>query len=156
MRFAADSMLGRLTRWLRLSGYDARYLSETMDDEKILDLLRADRRVLLTRDWALYQRARGLGVKAVFIESCDIVKQLKQVIADLGLRLHSAPLFSRCPVCNGEISRAGREELEGDVPENVLMGAREFWRCADCGKVYWEGKHWENIRKMVEEVRGDV
>ncbi len=156
MRLAADSMLGRLTRWLRLSGHDVKYFSGASDDEELLDLATAERRVLLTRDAALYRSARKRGVRTVFVESGDIVEQLKQVIGTLGVHLYNTPSFSRCPVCNGKIRGEDREELEGELPENVLMGARKFWRCTDCRKIYWEGKHWENIRKMIEEVRSDV
>ena len=156
MRFAADSMLGRLTRWLRLSGYDVKYLSGASDDEEILDLAIAERLVLLTQNAALYRSARKLGIRAVFVESGAIVEQLKQMIGALGVHLYNTPFFSRCPVCNGEIEGAEKEELGGELSENVLTGTREFWRCADCGKIYWEGRHWENIRKMIEEVRSDV
>jgi hypothetical protein len=156
MRLVADSMLGRLTRWLRLSGYDVKYISGASEDEELLDLATAERRVLLTRDAALYRSARKRGVRTVFVESGDIVEQLKQVIGALGVHLYNTPSFSRCPVCNGKIRGEDREELEGELPENVLMGTRKFWRCTDCGKIYWEGKHWENIRKIIEEVRSDV
>jgi hypothetical protein len=156
MRFAADSMLGRLARWLRLSGYDVTYLSEASDDEELLDLATADRRVLLTRDAALYRSARKRGIRAVFVESCDLVEQLKQLIGALGVHLYDMPFFSRCPVCNGKIKGAEKRELKGELPENVLVEDREFWRCTDCGKIYWEGRHWENIRRIIEEVRDDV
>ncbi|MDP6459847.1 MAG: Mut7-C RNAse domain-containing protein, partial [Candidatus Hydrothermarchaeota archaeon] len=126
------------------------------DDGEILDLATAERRVLLTRDAALYRSARKRGVTAVFVESGAIVEQLKQMIGALEVHLYNTPFFSRCPVCNGELKETEKEKLEGEFPENVLTGAREFWRCADCGKIYWEGRHWENIRKMIEEVRSDV
>lgn len=156
MRFAADSMLGRLTRWLRLSGYDVMYLPGASEDEELLDIATAEKRVLLTRDATLYQRAQKQGITAVFVESGDIVEQLKQVIGALGVRLYNTPIFSRCPNCNGKIKGAEKRELRGELPENVLAGTREFWRCTDCGKIYWEGRHWENIRRMIEEVRSDV
>jgi hypothetical protein len=137
MRFAADSMLGKLARWLRLSGYDVTYLSEGLNDREILDLAAGEGRILLTRDSQLHRSAEKRWIKAVLIESNHLVKQLRQLVRCAGVKLQEAPLFSRCPLCNGEIAQAE----EG------------LWRCAECGKVYWEGRHWENIRRTIEEVK---
>lgn len=156
MRFVADSMLGRLTRWLRLSGYDVEYSSMGLGDAEILDLASKDKRVLLTRDLNLYQGAEKRGVSAVLVESGDIVEQLKQLIDNQGVSLSSTPLFSRCPVCNGEIIAAKKETLEGVLPGSLLRKVKEFWQCSVCEKVYWEGRHWEKIKKTIEKVRDDV
>ena len=56
----------------------------------------------------------------------------------------------------GKLKGLKRRNWTVSFRKNVLTGAKEFWRCADCGKIYLEGRHWENIRNMIEEVRSDV
>lgn len=36
MKFVADSMLGRLAKWLRLIGYDTLYFSEISDHDLLM------------------------------------------------------------------------------------------------------------------------
>lgn len=144
-------MLGRLARWLRLSGYDVVYGRQRQDKE-LLDLARREGRVLLSRDSRLCQRAAKEGVKCLYIESGDVVEQLAQAIKKLGIRLSDTPVYSRCPRCNGEIIKAGKESI-ARVPEMVRKRIEEFWECAECGQVYWEGSHWKNIKRVVRMVR---
>ncbi|UCH08998.1 MAG: hypothetical protein JSV55_12885, partial [Deltaproteobacteria bacterium] len=47
MRFVADSMLGKLARYLRIMGYDTVY-QKTYSDQRLLELV-GEGRVLLTR-----------------------------------------------------------------------------------------------------------
>jgi uncharacterized protein with PIN domain len=30
----------------------------------------------------------------------------------------------------------------------VSGAQREFWRCGNCDKVYWQGTHWKTILEM--------
>lgn len=48
-RFVADTMLGKLTKCLRVLGFDVRYNAETTD-EQLLRTAKVDDRILLTRD----------------------------------------------------------------------------------------------------------
>jgi len=56
VKFLADGMLGKLTRWLRMLGQDVKYSVQLGDDE-LLAMAKKEHRVLLTRDFELYQRA---------------------------------------------------------------------------------------------------
>ena len=55
MKFAADTMLGRLARWMRLLGFDVLY-PETADDKELLKF--ADERIILTRDKELGKKEK--------------------------------------------------------------------------------------------------
>ncbi|HKZ88424.1 MAG TPA: Mut7-C RNAse domain-containing protein [Candidatus Bathyarchaeia archaeon] len=46
MNFIIDSMLGKLTRWLRMMGHDAKY-STTLEDAELLVIAKNEPRVLL-------------------------------------------------------------------------------------------------------------
>ncbi len=148
MRFIADAMLGRLSRWLRLLGHDT--LSEPTEDTAILRTAIQDGRTLLTRDKILYQYARRVGASAFFIGEPRLENQLVELSKKVGWkRLEIDPSKSRCPVCNGELSELSRSEVSSKVPEKVLDYHSRFWRCNSCGKIYWMGRHWLSIKKKI-------
>jgi hypothetical protein len=151
MKFIADSMLGRLTRWLRLSGYDVLYRND-ITDTKIIEMAKSEKRVLLSRDKTLCRKAQRMDVKTSLILSSEIMQQLKQVIKEWGIEIYDTPVFSRCPMCNSKIEKAEKDKVKDKVPETVFFATNEFWRCNRCGKVYWHGGHWRNIKEMVERL----
>jgi uncharacterized protein with PIN domain len=155
MKFIADGMLGKLARWLRLAGHDVIYIGDLKvpageQDDALLSLSRREDRVLLTCDIELHRRARRAGVKSAFIQGSDLVDQLVQVSRRSGSKIQIRPENSRCPMCNGVLEGASKEEVEGKVPANVLECQTEFWRCSSCGKIYWQGTHWKTIVEMAE------
>lgn len=146
-RFAADEMLGSLARWLRIMGYDTTYEKDRGDDE-ILRSSKEEGRVLLTRDEEL--AARG-APSSLYILSDDLDQQLRQVADAFGLVADEGMV--RCTVCNGELELMPKEQLAGQVPEGALENHQEFFKCRGCGKVYWKGSHWNNIRKRLGALR---
>ncbi len=153
MRFIADGMLGKLARWLRLAGHDVAYIGDFRvpageQDTTLISRALGEERVLLTCDIALHRRARRAGVRSAFVESSDVVGQLVEVSKRCGRKISVQPENSRCPMCNGSLELAGKEEIKGKVPATVLRVQREFWRCVRCGKLYWRGKHWKTILEM--------
>ena len=148
MRFIADVMLGRLSRWLRLLGYDT--TSEPTEDTAILKAAIAEERTLLTRDKRLYEYAKRLGVDTLFIGQPKLEDQLVELSRKVGWKtLEIDPSRSRCPRCNGKLSELSRSQVSSDVPEKVLSYHSRFWKCDTCGKIYWMGRHWLNIRKKI-------
>lgn len=142
MKLLCDHMLGSLARWLRFMGYDTAYPT-AMNDTELIALARAEDRVLLTRDKELASRLPG----AVRIRSDDLGEQVRELAGVLALRLVN-PL-SRCSVCNAVLEPASPEAVTERVPKGVRSRHQEFWRCPDCGRVYWQGSHWD---KMVERL----
>ncbi len=147
-RFLVDGMLGSLARWLRISGYDAEYRREADDDSLIEEASRTGR-VLLTRDRELAHRARKRGMEAVLVEGEDEVFQLGELAAVFGLELD--PSCSRCPKCNGPLTRVEKDQIKDRVPEASLEAFEVFWVCGVCGNVYWRGSHWDQIVSTLEE-----
>ena len=153
MKFIADGMLGKLARWLRLAGHDVVYIGDlnvpaSEQDDTLLSLSKSGKRVLLTRDIALHCRARRAGIKSTLIEGSAVVEQLVEVSKRCGSKIRIQPESSRCPMCNGLLELAGKEEIRGKIPATVLRAQSEFWRCVKCGKLYWHGKHWKTILEM--------
>jgi hypothetical protein len=153
MKFVADGMLGKLTRWLRLAGHDVIYIGDlgvpaNEQDNILISRANGEKRILLTCDADLHRRARKTGSKSVFIRSNDVVGQLVEISKRCGRKIMIRPENSRCPMCNGTIKRADKKEIEGKVPGTVFGAHREFWLCSTCGKIYWQGKHWKTILDM--------
>ncbi len=140
LRLLADGMLGRLARWLRVLGYDTAYASDT-DDAELLRRARAEGRVLLTADRALAKRR---GARTMLIETQILADQLRQVRDTLGPP--PGHEFSRCVACNGELFPVDKSALADRVPPYVLATHKEFYRCHDCGRIYWPGTHVERMK----------
>lgn len=161
MKFLADGMLGKLTRWLRLAGHDVIYLGKLTlppekQDEDLLQAAKSGERILLTSDVQLHKRAIKAGLKSVLIRGTDVASQLAEISRRLGVKMEIVPENSRCPLCNGKLDPVERSSIEKLVPENVLKTSNLFWRCTECQKIYWRGRHWEKIIETVKQYRKAV
>ncbi len=148
-------MLGKLTRWLRMLGHDVNYF-RSADDEKLVELAKQEKRVLLTRDHELVQRAVDLGVETVLVEASKEVDKLAFLAGRFGFKLEIDLSVSRCPKCNALIGVVTKEEVADEIPEATSKHYEEFWKCQGCGKVYWQGAHWKRIGETLEEARNKL
>lgn len=146
MKFICDEMLGKLAKWLRIIGYDTKY-AKGMDDEKIIEIALKEDRIVLTRDKMLSRKA----VKGFYIEEKELEKQIEKVIKKFKLDLEKN-IFSRCTVCNIPVAKIERNKVKGKVPESVWENNKEFWICPRCGRIYWMGSHWNNIRNRLKRL----
>ncbi|MGD8942687.1 MAG: Mut7-C RNAse domain-containing protein, partial [Desulfobacterales bacterium] len=73
--FAAERTLGRLTKWLRLLGFDTLYESD-LADKKFIDTLENDR-ILLTRTRRI--RIQFASRRMIFVESDHLEQQIEQI-----------------------------------------------------------------------------
>jgi len=152
-RFIVDTMLGDVARWLRLMGYDTLY-SSRYEDWEILRAAEEEGRIIVTMDRGLYSRARRRGLRAVLVSSFETPARLAEVSLQAPLRLEADPRRSRCPECNSPLVEVrDKSKLRGRVPPAALEAYDVFYVCPRCGKVYWEGSHWRNIRRILEEAR---
>ena len=147
-KFIADVMLGRLARWLRLFGYDTLYSSAAQDSEILVEALITGR-VLLTRDVEL---AKTAGAAAYLVRANDLWGQLREVVAHFGLETRVKLVI--CPVCNGKIVPVRKQEIEGKVPRYTYLTHERFWRCENCGKIYWRGSHISLAEKDIKKFLG--
>ncbi|WP_171823531.1 Mut7-C RNAse domain-containing protein [Thermogymnomonas acidicola] len=144
----ADGMLGRLCRWMRLLGYDVTYAGSEKEDAEILRECESRGLFLLTRDRELSRRYR----ESMYLESDDWRRQLAQVMA--AFPPERSAMFTRCPLCNSSLVAVGNGEVSSLVPDGVLERHDRFYRCTGCGKVYWEGSHFRNIKGEIDRLRG--
>lgn len=138
--FAADRMLGRLAKWLRVLGCDVIY-GQHLSGHGLIRAARADGRMIVTRDRSL---ARKQPPGFLFIESDDYVEQLRQVVKAFDLRPGEG-VFSRCLVCNSPLQPRSQDSVEKLVPPNVFATQTRFSWCGRCSKLYWPGTHQQKI-----------
>jgi len=145
MLFVADSMLGKLARYLRIMGYDTIY-QKSYSEQRLSELV-AEGRVLLTRSTI---RATEYP-HAVSIDR-DLVKdQLTVLDSNLRLSRNQEKWFTRCSICNSPLSKVDREVAQEHVPDYIFFRYPERIQfCPLCKRYYWPGTHRE---RMVERLR---
>lgn len=141
-------MLGRLARWLRVLGFDT-YFEADVDDHALVRLANEQGRVLLTRDRHLLRTLRPQ--RSQEIRRDAPLEQLGDVIE----RWRPAPpafLFTRCMICNGQLSPPlGVERSQALLPDGLQAAAVQPVRqCPACGRLYWQGSHVRRMRAALE------
>lgn len=145
-KFFADSMLGKLARWMRTLGYDVEY-SSGIDDSELLSKAAAGGRTILTRDTLLMKRRAARG-RTVFIESDDASSQLKQVVSIFPIE--GDKLLTRCIRCNAILEDLDKGSVKEKVPPYVFATQDEFSTCPVCKRVYWGATH---KKRMLEDLK---
>lgn len=148
LRFIADSMLGRLARWLRILGHDVVYEPSISDDGLIARALQ-EQRIILTMDRELSQRESARN--CLLVNSDNYKEQLKQVIARYNIDCKSH-IFTRCLLCNEILDSIEKEKIKDNVPSYVYSTHNEFDICPQCHRVYWSGTHRVKILKNLDEI----
>ncbi|HZW73187.1 MAG TPA: Mut7-C RNAse domain-containing protein [Caldimonas sp.] len=147
-RFVADVHLGGLARLLRMTGFDTVYEPEMVDDE-IARVSAEQGRIVLTRDRDLLKRravSHGCYVRALGSEA-----QLREVFDHLDLARSARP-FTRCLGCNTPLRAVDKAEVAERLPPRVRERNDRFTVCDGCARVFWEGTHWQRMRRLVDSL----
>jgi hypothetical protein len=152
VKFLADGMLGKLARWLRMLGNDV-VCDVALDDAALLEAAKKESRVLLTRDAELYKRAVARGLDAFYVEGTSESSRLAEVAKRYGITLEIDMDKSHCPVCNTPLKATPKEQLAGEVEKNTYTYYDKFWKCPNCGQIYWQGAHWKQITKTLTQAQ---
>lgn len=149
-RFIADVMLGRLAKWLRILGFDTLYFNNIGDNE-VIKIAKQEQRILLTGDTRLVRSKKTCNY--ILIKSTEITEQLNEVLPVSTLKsLNPLISKSRCVKCNGDLKIIERESVSDDLPEHIFLSFNSFFRCSNCGKVYWEGSHKKMIDAKIKDM----
>ena len=76
-----------------------------------------------------------------------MIKQLRQVFAELGLELKEA--LTRCIECNSELESRVPATVVERVPPFVRRTQSRYSECPECGRIYWAGTHWQRMREVL-------
>ena len=145
LRFAADKMLGRLARWLRIIGQDVIY-GQHLSGQGLVRTATRERRVMLTRDRKVWRRNRE---RSIFIRDDHFRAQLRQVVEECGLDPFGG-LLTRCVECNERLQPIVKEEVRDTVPPYVFETQDLFSVCPGCRRVFWPATHQQ---LMMEELK---
>jgi len=149
LRFIADSMLGKLARWLRLMGFDTLYFP-SISDLELVRMARKEKRIILTMDACLALTLEK--DKYIFLTYSNPYQQLKYLVKELGLDPWDG-LFSRCVYCNKLVEKIkDKSEIKNKVPLHLFNSNSSFYRCPVCGRIYWEGSHHQKIRTIIKNL----
>jgi len=153
LRFLADGMLGKLTRWLRMLGCDVKYY-DNLEDEELIKTAKEENRVLLTRDIQLYRRASMNNIQAYLVKCSTETERLAEVAQQFNIELEIDVNNSRCPKCNAKLETVPKDKIKDKVPQATLCFFNDYWICPDCGQIYWQGSHWQKINRKLLEAKG--
>ena len=154
MRFLVDGMLGGLARWLRILGQEVRYDSNVMDND-LLRIAHEESMILLTRDEELYRRAIARKITSALVLGETEEERLAQMASTFGVVLDADMAETKCPECGSDLKETPKNDLVDEVPLASFKLYNKFWKCTNrsCGKVYWVGSHWKQMRQTLEEAR---
>jgi uncharacterized protein with PIN domain len=152
MKFLIDGMLGKLSRWLRIIGFDTKYLNDAMDEE-LIQIAFLEDRILLTSDIELYRMATARGVNAFLIKGRTNFEKLAYLAKRFNIDLRVDENNSRCPVCGSRTKLVTKSKVRNKVPENTFKNYEKFWVCMneECKKIYWHGSHWKRINEVLNK-----
>lgn len=145
-------MLGSLTRWLRILGFDTQYATDSTDDEVLAQTV-AEGRTLLTVDEELWRTATKRGVHSVLVRGDTLAEKLASTLRGRIRVLNVNPDRSRCALCNTTLTRIDRRSTRERVPPTVYRRHRLFWQCATCRRIYWLGTHVDRMKRVASETR---
>jgi uncharacterized protein with PIN domain len=146
-RFILTKELGRLSRWLRILGFDAEYDIGKNTSALIIEALRGNR-IILTRTRRM---PKPRGIRILTINEEKLQGQLAEVVRAFGLRLDAGKMFSRCIICNIALEDTEKEKVKDKVPEHVWRTQEQFVACPLCHRIYWRGSHWGNVADALED-----
>ena len=150
--FIVDSNAGKLARWLRMMGYDTLFFNN-IDDGHLVDIAIREGRAVVTRDTQVAKRraAANGALRVILSREDDPKKQLLQVMKELKLDCRETQ-FTRCLECNQRLVPMGKDDVKGLVPPHVFQTQTQYMQCPSCSRVYWQGTHWQQMKKALDEI----
>ena len=129
-----------------MAGFDTLY-DNCYDDAALAGLANREGRMLLTRDRELLKhRAVEFGC---FVHAIKPQEQLRELYDRLDLEQRMRP-FSLCLSCNEPLRAIDKNKVLDQLPQGVRERHERFLTCNCCHRLFWEGTHWERMRRMLE------
>lgn len=148
IQFILDVHLGKLARYLRLCGFNTLY-DNHYEDHTIVRISSEENRIILTRDIGILKHAEVS--HGYWLRSDQPPQQLKEVITRFDLK-NQVKLFNRCMECNGTIRKVNKNEIQHQLLNGTKKYYQEFFRCTQCGKIYWKGSHYQNMKAFIQKI----
>lgn len=144
-------MLGSVARKLRIFGFDTLYAAHVEDNELLKMSVDQDR-TILTADKEFFKRIVKAKARGVLVGGSDELEDIVHILDKEGIKsVNASGINARCSVCNGTLNGAKEDELP-TLPQKIVLKHDVFFKCASCGKVYWDGSHMEHIRAFAQKI----
>jgi len=148
-KFVADVHLGRLTRYLRMMGFDVSYKNYFSDDE-IVRISLKEKRAILTKDRGILKRNEV--THGYWVRSAGVEDQVKEILKRFHLQ-NEIKEFSRCMECNDLLKPVKKEKIISQLPPKVARLQNEFYNCPACKKIYWKGTHYHRMLSFIQSLK---
>jgi hypothetical protein len=147
VKFLTDGNLGKLSKWLRILGYDTIFRRRNIDHACLVNA-QEEGRVVLTRK---QMPARRQYPERLLVIRHDLVEeQLKEVFAKLSLQWEPERFLTRCVKCNAELDVVSKDAVAQSVPDYVLENSPVFKKCPSCGHIFWPGTHKNHMMRFIK------
>jgi len=150
MKFFADEMLGKLARWLRMSGHDVSY-ERSIEDQQLLNSSRQEGRITLTRDTRLIKTLKE--DEFLFISHNYLEDQIREVYQQYPELLKDQAPLSRCVECNTVLESVDKEKIKDKLWPFVYQTQENFTFCPSCNRIYWRATHVKQIQNRLERIK---
>ena len=144
-RFVCDLHLGKLVRLLRFCGFDTRW-NHTWRESALARIAAREGRTVLSRHRALLKRSAV--TSGMLIRSDHADAQFGEVLRRFQLAARvTRP--GRCAACNGLLVATAKADVPVAIPPRTAAWRDQYWLCAGCGQLFWDGTHVERLRARV-------
>jgi len=147
IQFAAERPVGKLSKWLRLMGFDTIYEQDVTPEEFNAA---GGKRILLRR--GLKKRRMWPSNRVLNIASNDPLKQVKEVISALKMTASDLRPFSMCTHCNIPVRKVNKDAIRSEVPDYIWETCNTFHSCANCKRIFWPGSHTRHSTRIIKQL----
>ncbi|MCD6578026.1 hypothetical protein J7L48_00960, partial [bacterium] len=141
-----DINLGKLAKWLRMIGYDARIVKEN-ELEKYFN---KNGIVLFTKSGKLYKNTKDK-IDSVYLPFDHLEAQLSYLYRLRKIEI-TEDFLKRCSICNIPLEPVKKEDIKNNVPPYIFNNQNRFMQCPKCKKVYWDATHIEHIKSKLKNI----
>ena len=150
-RFIADTNLGNIARYMRVLGFDT-YFDPSLSARAIIELSLREDRTIITKSRKLLKF--GDVTYGLLLRPGTTEAQIKNILLRMGIKDSVKP-FSRCLRCNGILIDVPKKRIADRIPPKTRSFCNEYSHCESCDKIYWEGTHVFEMKKVVNRVLGN-
>ena len=146
-KFILSQELNRLAKWLRILGYDA-VIYKSVNLLTIIRLAKKERRIFITRSQKKVKSVQKFS--RILIKSENYLEQLREM-KDY-IRLNNEHIFTRCIICNKLLFEISPKKIITLIPEYIYQNHKDFKVCRKCGKIYWKGTHYQDMKNELSKL----
>lgn len=128
-------------------GFDSLYRGNLSPREAVARSIEERRIWIFSKADALYLH---YGIRYYAVKHPNLENQLQELQEKYRLDVHAKPL-SICLKCNCYVQDVPKEEVLEHLPPRVYASFDRFRRCPTCGRIYWQGSHYQ---RMLNKIRG--